>query len=176
MIYTIKQGRHYSNILNPNRLWVGYGVHHIDFSFQFLNNPCYVLGNEDDWDINKLFGISFGPEHHKNSFRIGWRPTNDNMISLHSYYYNHGTRKDSFIYAINYNSVVDGGITIDREAGKITTWISVNGNSVWSKIDFNFDDVSLWSFRLFPYFGGNARATHDIHLSLKNKIECKFVI
>lgn len=175
MIYTIKQGRHNSNLININRLWIGYGVKTVDFSFQFLNNPCYSLGNEDDMDINKLMGISFG-KHHSNSFRIGWRPVNNESISLHSYYYNNGIRKDSFLYIIHYNSGVDGSISIDREKEKIKIHLFTKGNSINESIDFDFTNASRWSYRLFPYFGGNTKATHDIHMALTNDIKCEFKI
>ncbi len=176
MIYTIKQGKHHSNLLNPNRLWVGYGVKTIDFSFQFLNNPCYKLGTEDDWDINKLFGVSFGPEHHNNSFRLGWRPASDDQVSLHSYYYNKGKRHDSFLYIIHWNSCIGGSITIDRDGGNIKTNMLIKSTVVNETTFFDFDLASMWSTRLFPYFGGNTPATHDIFMSLKNDIKCEFKI
>lgn len=176
MIYTIKKGRHNSNILNINRLWLGFGAYRLDFSFQFLNNPTYRFGNEDDMDINKLFGLSFGLDHHKNSFRLGWRPVNDDQVSLHLYWYNKGKRCDEFMYIINYNTLVNGGMIIDRDRSLITTFLHVKGNVISEETYFNFKGVSPWSLRLFPYFGGNKTAPHDIYMSLKNDIKCQFKI
>lgn len=41
---------------------------------KFNSNCAYDLGNEDQKDWNKVFGICFGVRGiHKNSLRFGWR-------------------------------------------------------------------------------------------------------
>ena len=43
--------------------------------------------NEDDEDINKLYGFSYGV-HHKNSLRFSWKPdfNNKGMIKVSAYW------------------------------------------------------------------------------------------
>lgn len=175
MNYTIKQGKHNSNLFIPQRLWLGYGVYHISFSFKFLNNPCYEFGTEDDWDINKMLGVSFG-KHHDNSFRIGWRPASLDQVSLHTYWYNNGRRYDNFLYIINHGTEVVGNIEMDRYSGEIKTKLFVGGNIIKDTTEFDFEGVSMWSYKLFPYFGGNRVATHDMKIHMDMNIHCKVVI
>ena len=41
-------------------------------SYWFTESCLYDLKDEDQWDVNKLFGFSIGL-HHNTSFRFGWR-------------------------------------------------------------------------------------------------------
>jgi len=52
------------------------GDYSITRYFKFTETAIYRFYDEDQHDVNKLFGFSFGM-HHNNSVRFGWRPTED---------------------------------------------------------------------------------------------------
>ena len=61
--------------------------------FLFTDSCLFDLHDEDQWDVNKLFGFSIG-YHHKTSFRFGWRPKLDSgRIEIVGYEYNDGIRQ-----------------------------------------------------------------------------------
>jgi len=85
----IREGRHRSNIsfFVPfiNKCMMSYSV-------VFTNSCEYDLVNNDQYDINKIFGLSFGL-HHKNSARFGWRwNTEKKKIEILAYVYVNGKR------------------------------------------------------------------------------------
>ncbi len=60
--------------------------------FIFEQSAIYQFNDEDQHDVNKLFGFSVG-WHHKNSYRFGWRPSADlTKIEIVAYEYRNGVR------------------------------------------------------------------------------------
>ena len=61
--------------------------------FMFTDSCMFDLHDEDQWDVNKLFGFSIGHHHNNSSFRFGWRPLLNNMtIEIVAYEYHDGWR------------------------------------------------------------------------------------
>lgn len=61
--------------------------------FRFTKSCLFDLKDEDQWDVNKLFGFSIG-FHHNTSFRFGWRPLLETgQIEIVRYEYHNGVRQ-----------------------------------------------------------------------------------
>lgn len=153
--YIIKKGNHSSGFhFNPN-----WDKMHFRIEVMFGYRCSYEsFGDVDDYDINKLYGISWGM-HHSNSYRIGWRPDYKGNIILSNYYYVDGERKYEDICVVP----TDTNVTIEFDRGDIL--INTLVDSWKSKVDL--DMSTSWGYTLYPYFGGNKTAPTDMIISLK---------
>ena len=122
--------------------------------------------NVDDYDINKLFGVSFGLFGiHKNSFRIGWKPDFNikGKIILYTYYYNNENKHTSKIIGYLY---VEQTNTITIKWYKETnTFIVKLNNYVVFYEQLKIKQTSI-KFFARPYHGGNnkSRCTYNVKL------------
>jgi hypothetical protein len=138
--------------------------------FKFTETAIYLFTDEDQYDVNKLFGFCF-EWHHKNSFRFGWRPNKDlSKIEIFGYEYINKVRvpiipitniqcNKWYKYTIKYNAllsqieyIVTDGIEQHNIAHSITL------KNKWN-----------WGYKLFLYFGGNKKAPYDIVIYQTNK-------
>lgn len=127
----------------------------------------YDLGNDDQFDTNKLVGIGYLPHHHKNSARFGWRYwTERKEIELSAYCYVNGRRVIQHIcfceigkeYRIKLQVLANSYYFDVYEQG------SVKAAGVVFVDHFNRRKLK---YGLWPYFGGNQVAPHDIKIELK---------
>ncbi len=129
----------------------------------FSKNCIYKFNDVDDFDINKLFGISLG-FHHKNSIRFGWNVDGE-KIAIYTYCYKFGERFMDKIVSVsvekkytfeikNFKESYD--LKIINESGQIVGWANI----------FK-PETPNWGYRLFPYFGGNKTAPHDMEIKMK---------
>lgn len=154
--YTVKKGKHYSTydveLLQSDAL---------TFYAYFDETAAYDLESEDQWDTNKLFGFSdCNSHHHEHSARFGWRWL-DGKIDILAYCYVSGERViekigETLPNARNYYQI------------RLTD----------TEYQFTFDDTVLSIPRnkpcnrgayylLFPYFGGNDPAPHDVNVYIE---------
>lgn len=121
----------------------------------------YYLNEQDQHDINKLFGYSFG-HHHKNSLRIGWRYDRDRkQIEVVSYIYIDGVRQtERHLAWCEFEETYDMYIE--------------NSEDYANMLVYNFTGICVpfksrlgVSYPLSLYFGGNNTAPHDMHIDLK---------
>ena len=162
MKFLIKKDKHYSeqylykfvNILNTNRF--------LKYQVLFDNTCKYEIPKEDQEDINKLFGYTLGFNHHKDSARFGWF-YQDKTIHLHAYVYDNGVRKSKLIKNLDLNTqyvltLVDEG----------NNWLfSVDdGWSVIGSVKIPKSCEFKYGYKLWPYFGGNNTAPHDITIQM----------
>jgi len=176
--FVIRKGAHYSKHfpkLNCNA--------QDDFQFivKFDESCKYDLKDEDQLDINKLFGTSFGFNHHKNSFRIGWAYNiKTNKIELYNYWYENSIRFSSLITSvpINLKTIVSvkfhpkdiNNYTLGDLGGYIETSVSAIGiNPIKTTVPYDLENVPQYGLVLFPYFGGNKTAPHNIKIFLQVK-------
>jgi hypothetical protein len=162
MIYTIKQNKHYCNwiqrfpaIINTKKIF--------RFETEFNENCIYQLPNNDpdNLDINKLYGYSFGLDHHIDSIRIGWNcEKNNGMISLFAYYYNKGVRCILPLLDIPPHKTFKTTIINNPQLGKFQ--LIVNNNLFDFKYDYN--ELTRYGLLLHPYFGGNEVAPHKMNI------------
>lgn len=154
--FHIAKGKHES--MKDFQLFDGYSL---KFKVRFDETAMYTTkAKENQADINKLYGFSdCGTHHHENSARIGWRWYNQ-QLELHAYAYVDGKRKTEFIKAIPFDSFVECEIAVldneflfrvgDKEV-KITRACTLDPGG----------------YRLYPYFGGDEVAPHDINIDIQ---------
>jgi hypothetical protein len=140
---TIKKGKH-SPFWRFPRLYIkpkGIRIYVI-----FTESCKYTLNSEDQLDWNKMAGFSRG-KHHTDSLRLVWRwNPSIQKIEVGEYRYKNGERISSVIK------------TVDLYTTYKFTLMLHEGNYPW------------WGYKLFPYFGGNNPAPHDIHFQYLMKI------
>lgn len=135
------------------------GNKNIKAKFMFTDSCMFDLHDEDQHDVNKLFGFSIG-YHQKTSFRFGWRPIlKDNLIEIVAYEYHDGVRQSTMsICEVSLNKYYDFGLIFDSFSS--TSYYNVD------EIEFE-NDVILkknygWGYNLGTYFGGNEKAPQII--------------
>jgi hypothetical protein len=154
IVYTIKKGEHYSGS---------------NLSFKsgdtieclgIMTESCiYTIDSINQCDINKLFGLSDALSHSDDSARFGWRYYN-NDIEILAY-----VRRGSNFYFEILGTVNAG----DVERYKIEILKDVYRFTFKDKV-FNMPRTSNYKgprYTLYPFFGGNITAPHDITIKLK---------
>jgi hypothetical protein len=133
------------------------------FEAMFDSSAIYsTIDPANATDINKLYGFSdCGTTHHQNSARVGW-VWNGSAIELHAYCYTAGVRSNKLM-----GTVLPGepaNITISVQAQEyIFEW---NGHKTILKRHCGSDKIE--GYQLYPYFGGDELAPHDIRVYVKN--------
>lgn len=177
----IKKGRHYPYLI-PIVLpfWIEKKEGNFRTArFRFTDSCMFDLKNEDQHDVNKLFGFSIGHHQKKSSFRFGWRPLLNNMtIEIVAYEYHDGVRQKTMpIYEVQLNKWYKFRIgylplinrthylIMDEETNKL-----IKDREIYEFInDFNLSKKSGLGYTLGIYFGGNEKAPQDITIYKKRK-------
>jgi hypothetical protein len=159
--FTIKKGNHYSTgawtkVFHPMWDKNSWAVSFI------ITDDCYwdTPRNHDDLtDVNKLFGVGFGLNHHRNSWRLGWQPDFDrnNWFEIFMYTYDengHVTRK---LMDVKANKVYS--VTVESKDNKY--WFTCLDVGVMEYVDNINKDCGL-QFPLYPYAGGDNSAIRDM--------------
>lgn len=132
--------------------------------FKFSNSCIYHFDDDDQYDVNKLFGFSIG-FHHNNSCRFGWRPNKDlTKIEIVGYEYHNKVRIPTipicevelnkwYEYKIIYLS---GFKTVHYIVGDAVNNFVGGYNTIELKNKFSL------GYTLRLYFGGNKKAPHNI--------------
>jgi len=159
--YTIKEGTH-----GPRFDFALHcGIRKMSFKALFDKSCIYDKIDKED-DLNKLRGFSYG-RHHKNSVRIGWKPSRiiPYKIEIWSYMYINGKRKYEHIVDVDVNTLVNYSITWADE----NIVIIVRDALQCSKVYKTPAPVPKFKFgyHMFPFFGGNAPAPHDMRIKIK---------
>lgn len=152
-IFKIKEGDHKSSNsleFTNKSSW--------DFKFQFDSSSIYkTIDPINQWDVNKLIGISDGGLHQKNSARFGWRWF-DGKLELMAYTHYRGNFEFQKITDIEIGKEYIGTIQYGEEYIFIC-----NGVSVFMRRDRN---IHTNNYYLWPYFGGDEVAPHDIKIKI----------
>lgn len=174
MKITIRKGRHYPCLIPIGfPIWVkkNEGTHRTA-KFMFTDSCMFDLKDEDQWDVNKLFGFSIGHHHRGSSFRFGWRPKLEtNTIEIVAYEYHSGFRlKTMSICEVELNKWYKFRIGYLPHLNKTTYHIGDIKTKKMIKdrflVDFvnnvNLAKKSGLGYKLGVYFGGNEKAPQDI--------------
>lgn len=130
----------------------------------FTDSCKYDLKSSDQYDWNKLFGIST-ERIHKDSWRFAWRNLNNNNVEVCAYCYDNGERWTSGILTLPLG--IPHTFTIERdEDGYIL--FNVNGKYFLAEIHDEKKRKFFWGCGL--YFGGNRKAPHNIVIEHHNNI------
>lgn len=157
--YIIKEGRHRSGIhLAP----------HIDCTFihkqvLFETDCQYNLGTVDQFDINKLFGLTFG-QRKIDSARFGWASVGD-KIEIFAYCYVNGVRTWKSMGLVSLNTMYNFKLFVqdDRYLFKV-----YHADKLVSTTFIEKTHHKCIGYYLFPYFGGNMPAPHRMHIQVRN--------
>jgi hypothetical protein len=158
-IYIIKKGSHAASGSHFQLLRTSA----IQCEVTFDSSAIYQSVNpENQEDVNKLIGFSdCNDEHHQNSARLGWS-WNGHAVAIYAYAYVNGERMIRTITDVPVNETVKCSV-------------SVSGDKYFFSVDNNRDSLprhctgySNARYQLYPYFGGDEVAPHDITISIKN--------
>lgn len=152
--YKILQGNHYCDVSAIK------AIHLTEqkFKVRFDSSAVYKSSTEDNqFDINKLYGFSEGWDPHINSARIGWSYNNDSL-RLYGYVYNNSLLATQEITTCKIGEVINCSIKIDKN----NYTISVNDKTTTLQRGVAFDFAE--GYQLYPYFGGDDKAPHNINI------------
>jgi hypothetical protein len=128
----------------------------------FTESCAYDLGNTNQADWNKLFGLSFGGSHHKNSVRYGWRYDNiTKLIELSAYWYVDGVRNHKRFFHAEIGKEYDMVITVTKNK----YLFSVKSEKLFLGVPKN--PTKSWGYELGLYFGGDQTAPHTMRVRFR---------
>lgn len=156
--FRIDQGSHSSS----NTLeWTRRSV--ITFDVVFDSTAIYTTNDPiNQWDVNKLFGVSDGGLHIKNSARFGWRWV-DGKLELMAFTHLNGL----FYFEKITNIDIGKQYTCYLELGDDYTFTCIGGATPVTIRMKRWRNVSGSRYYLWPYFGGDETAPHDINIKIK---------
>jgi len=153
--YLIRKGAHYAD--QTSFQVVSYDT--LRFTAVFDNSAVYqTLDPENQEDINKLYGFSDNNDNHQEfSARFGWNWARG-ALRLYAYVYNAGKRESREITSIDIGKEYLCSIII---AGNQYIF-SVKDTTIEMPRESKSPEGS--GYKLFPYFGGDEGAPHDIRI------------
>ena len=139
-------------------------VHYSEQKFKVLFDSSAIykaLTPGNQFDIHKLYGFSDNDaDHHSYSARFGWRWEN-NALRLFTYVYNNRVLSKKEIMILQIGTVYDCSIKVTKEQ----YLFSVNDKSV-PMLRLSTTETGN-GYKLYPYFGGDETAPHDIRIWIK---------
>lgn len=136
-------------------------VDSLSFSVRFDDSAAYTSidpANQLDW--NKLRGMSDCGAHHQTaSARVGWR-WNGTAVELGAYTYAGGVVTSTVLGAIAPGSTHELTIAADGASYRFTL------DGVTTTMPRGCADVGVVKYHLWPYFGGDEVAPHDITIDI----------
>ncbi|MEQ9468296.1 MAG: hypothetical protein RLN88_12860 [Ekhidna sp.] len=137
----------------------------LSFATIFDQSAIYQTSTtENQHDINKLMGFSdCNSTHHENSARFGWRWL-DGKLEIYAYAYVNGERITEYIGDVELDQPADYQLQITNDHYLFYLQghdpVSIRREAPCSK--------GLY-YMLFPYFGGDEVAPHDIRIQILTK-------
>lgn len=156
--YTIRQGQNYCD----GNSYVPTNYSELSFTAKFDSTAIYSnVIPDNQLDINKLYGFADNNSTHQQfSARFGWR-WSDNALRLFGYVYNDGIRSSKEL----------GIVSIGAENN---CSIKVNPSSYIFSLNGKVDSLPRTSttakavgYKLYPYFGGDETAPHNIYIWIR---------
>ena len=143
--------------------------------FKFTYTALYDMGDINQLSVNKLFGHSVGLNHHKESYRFGWRPSNDlKNIVIFKYEYIDGKRLFTPITEVEPNKMYRYEIRFDLKNGLVRYVVSYGTDSVvldTTRLGFDIKHKLITvGYSLGLYFGGKKPAPNDIIIFERSNI------
>ena len=155
--YKIKKDKHRSTF-KLKRDWRSV----IEFEVIFNETAKYITKDPNNQaDINKLYGVSDCGQHHmQSSIRIGWRWYNESLELL---WFKHEFGEFSYgkIKTVDFNEIIYCMIELDEDKYVI----AVDG--VVTETPRSCGTIYK-NYYLYPYFGGDETAPHDIVIKIKD--------
>lgn len=159
IIYLIKKGQH-SSTSSIQKISGASMRYEITFDSSAVYQTSIL---ENQGDINKLFGTSdCGSQHHTNSARFGWRWYN-NRLEIHAYTYLNKERSSKLVSTVELGRPYVYEIRFEDEQ---YVYLLNDVRITMSRNCTGSGD----GYMLYPYFGGDETAPHDITITL-NKLQ-----
>src|SRR5690606_27005983 len=157
-LHTIKKGEHYAET-NRLQLFNGNSLH---FKVIFDSTAIYQnIQAENKLDINKLYGFSdCSTQHHVNSARFGWR-WNGRSVDILAYTYVNKQRQSKFLGTALIGEEIDYSLSIHKHEYEFR----FKQETVVMPRSCETDNVT--GYLLYPYFGGDEAAPHDVHVYIR---------
>lgn len=153
--YNLFKGTQYcdKNVYTPVKL------SKLSFKVKFDSTAIYTTARtENQSDINKLFGFSDNNAmHHQYSARFGWR-WSDDALHLFAYVYNNEMMSFKELGSVAIGAVNDCSITVSGDQ----YIFNLNGRE--TSMPRASTTPQAAGYRLYPYFGGDEPAPHDISI------------
>ncbi|PRY15726.1 hypothetical protein CLV24_102350 [Pontibacter ummariensis] len=155
--YTLKKGGHYADY-KPIRIL---STARMKFQVTFDSTAIYTTTlKKNQGDINKLYGMSdCRTDHHTNSARFGWRWYKE-QLELLAYTYKDKELSYELIGAVP----IGEPITCELRMEKQQYVFEANGKRITMPRGCSGEADGL---QLYPYFGGNEAAPHDITIKIR---------
>lgn len=158
--YTIRQKQ---NNCDENK-FVQTSYSELNFIVKFDSTAIYsTVNSENQFDINKLYGFSDNnSDHQQFSARFGWR-WSDNALHIFGYVYNKGIRIFKELGTINTGTENNCSIKVTPKSYIFLL------NGIVDSLPRMSTTVKATGYKLYPYFGGDETAPHDIYIQIKEE-------
>ena len=158
--YVIPKGEHYAN----GNDFTALDISELKFTVRFDSSCIYKTASpENQFDINKLYGFSDnGALHQQYSARFGWR-WSDGALRLFAYTYNNGVRSSRELGIVPIGEDVHCSIGV---TGKGYVFVVDEKSETMERLSTS---STAKGYRLYPYFGGDEPAPHDVHIWIKEE-------
>jgi hypothetical protein len=157
--YVIPQGEHYAigNAYKP------VDVSEMAFTVRFDSSCIYqTKTSENQADINKLYGFSDnGAAHQDFSARLGWR-WSEGALRLFAYTYNRSARDSKELAVVPIGQDIHCAIKV---AGSQYTFTVNKTTATMPRLSTT---PTGKGYQLYPYFGGDEAAPHEIRIWIKD--------
>ncbi len=157
--YTLKQGQHFAN----DNVYKPVDLAELKFVVKFDSSAIYKsMIPENQYDINKLYGFADNNREHQGfSARFGWR-WSDGALRLFAYVYNDGVVTSREVGPIRIGAEVTCSIRVVGDA-----YIFSADNQAL-RMPRTSTTPTAKGYQLYPYFGGDEAAPHDVTILIKN--------
>jgi len=157
--YTIQKGNQYCDA----NAYKAVEASEMKFAVRFDSTAIYeTVSPENQLDINKLYGFSDNnADHHQFSARFGWR-WSDKALRLFAYIYNNGSVTSKELTSVTIGAEINCSIKVTS-----TNYLfSVDG--VTTQLARMATTEKAKGYQLYPYFGGDEVAPHQINIWIQN--------
>jgi hypothetical protein len=156
--YVIRKGMHYSDQSDPEILKTANISAHVTFN----NSAVYTsIDPVNQADVNKLIGFSdCGTDHQQNSARLGWS-WNGKDLMIYAYAYVNQLRVIKTMGAVKLNEPFACSVKA------VNKYYYFRVNEVTDSIPRYCTSDSAFRYKLFPYFGGDETAPHEISIHIE---------
>ena len=135
---------------------------------QFDFSSKYDFGNDEQFDVNKLFGLTFGFSR-KESARFGWRYAPEvNKFFLYAYTYVNGVRAFTKVCECVANHSYVCQLRVHDNYYTFTVFVQKTSEEIgFCSVEKRHQKKIAWL--LGPFFGGTLPAPHNMTLKLSKR-------
>jgi hypothetical protein len=158
--YVIPKGEHFAT----TNSYKSVETTELKFTVRFDSSCIYRTKDPDNqWDINKLYGFSDNDAmHHQFSARFGWR-WSEGALRVFAYTYNSGERTSKELAVVPIGKDVHCSIKVSGASYVFSV------NEKKEIMPRQSKTVVAKGYQLYPYFGGDEVAPHEVRILIKEE-------